>query len=222
MREIYKLDTLFEGNEIGTWPQSHVLLPQDIHGKIIKGIEIDRNLFRNYIIGLNKGAKLTDFISNAELMFSFVINKRVKEVLERHKIGESYFIPIVLKQSDQFIEGYYLFIVRNDLKKYVDLKKTSFFIANKFRRNKDKEHEGITFNSWDQIKEKNKQIRKTEKRKVYFENMALNLKEESYDAFTLPYQTFVFISKQLNEELIRNKFSGMDSFLSKIPEITIV
>tara|TARA_B100000683_G_C12260482_1_gene461356 strand:+ start:21 stop:683 length:663 start_codon:yes stop_codon:yes gene_type:complete len=218
MSNTYSIDTLFEGEEIGVWPQIQALIPLSTQDNILERKTVE--LKNNYKITLNEKAKLTDFLSSAELMNAFIVSKKVQDIFKNFNLGNSYFKPVIINQGTNVIKGYCMLIIDNNLGEKVKFNESNFFIAHRMRPTKDKVPGYVNIDSWKGLSKMRREIKRPKKQSVYLENIVIDKSEEKQDIFNIPATPKVFISTRLKTALEAENISGFATVTTKLPRIT--
>lgn len=132
---LFSIKTTSEKKIIGTeYPQI-----QTMGGTVDKNApdslyNVYSDAFPNFIPNLNyfilhKNAKLTDVLSTAMISYGFVLNDKVKKILEQFKLPPHKFYPAIVEHKGTFYENYHWFFYICDVLDFIDYNKTKFFIT---------------------------------------------------------------------------------------------
>lgn len=163
----------------------------------------------NYFVVHNK-ANLTDLISVAVTSGGFLINNKLKMVFDRFNITAHQFYPARLMHRGIFYDNYFwIHFIQSDLAKFVDFKKSTFFIYHNYKYNLG----FVKISSFDDLIQKRKVIKQKTPHKtvtIWAENICLQKTfDNKLDAFEIgTFDSNFYVSERLREALAGAKITG--------------
>lgn len=155
---------------------------------------------------LEKGAKTTDILSQAEISaLGLIINEKVKNIFNHFQLIEHQLFPITLQNISA---TYYWLHLIADLEKidWIDYSQSTFY-RNEFGFRE----ENLSFSSYDDFAKKRTEINNMSNIKIENIKLNKNFKNKNFDLFTLPFlSSDIYISQKLKIELEKNKISGIE------------
>lgn len=181
-------------------------------------------LFSNYnlppkntnigIVTLYKSAKVTDFISGDHLSGNgWIVSEKVKKILSDFNIGKHLYYPIIVEHKEEKYTNYYYLQFSNDASKFVDYKKSTFYM-NKSILDIADTREDIEIDSKNEIEEKTKELRKTDEWcSIKPKTIILTNKFPAFDLFEFHNVNTIskFISDRLKLKLESENITGYEA-----------
>ncbi len=78
---------------------------------------------------LQKKAKLTDFVSKTNPYFGFLLNEKVKNIMQNYKLLPYRFYNASIKEKEMFYNDFFLFHFISDLSEFIDYTNTKFVVT---------------------------------------------------------------------------------------------
>lgn len=82
----------------------------------------------NYFI-LHKNANLTDVLSAAMISYGFIVNNKVKNILEQFNLPPHIFYSATVEHNGKFYDNYFWFFFTGDILDFIDYDRTKFYIT---------------------------------------------------------------------------------------------
>jgi hypothetical protein len=157
-------------------------------------------------VELVNGAKLTDFISSVMINYGFVINDKVKSILEKFKLPKKHiFFPLPISYNASIYGNYYWFLYVSDQTSFIDYSKTEFFVSNLI----DEKIKDVRINSRNELLNMLDVIdmgMKVRASKICFDDSFNN----THDLFEISkIDTNTYISEQLANVFIQEEIQGI-------------
>jgi hypothetical protein len=153
---------------------------------------------------LNPKANVTDLITGAIPSFGLIISEKIKKILEQVNLPLSKFYPININKDNRKIMQYYWFHYLSDFWNYVDMKKSTYLILNKFTF---KQLEEITIGTLDEVKEIKKSL--PFDKIIRPKELYLTSQFPNYDIFEITdIQYITIISEKLKNTLLEKNITG--------------
>jgi len=158
----------------------------------------------NYFIVESKSI-LTDVLSASMISFGFIVNDKVKNIFEQHKLPPHKFYPATVQYNAKFYNNYYWFFFVSDVLNFVDYDKTSFFITDMIGEKIEDCKETKTANSLTNLKEVLPDDRDINSDLIIFKKEII----EKYDIFKIGFgDYYTFASKKIADNLINANITG--------------
>jgi len=151
----------------------------------------------HYLV-LEPDAIMSDVLSAAMISFGFILNDKVKKILERHMLPDHRFYPATIQYRDTFYANYYWFFYVSDVLDHIDLTRTEFFLSDWFS---DEREKCENVRSTNDLRNLNKFT--IEKKVVHAHPVYMYEKiTDTYDLFKLTFGNYqTYVSERLASEL---------------------
>jgi hypothetical protein len=173
---------------------------------------VNSDAFPNFVPNLNyfllhKNAKLSDVLSAAMISYGFILNDKVKSILQQHKLPPHEFYPATVNHNGRFYNNYFWFFYISDVLDFIDYDKTRFFVCdmvdNKIEDCKIIHSADLLRN----LKEILPDDRKINSDLVFFKKTLI----ERYDLFKITFGDYrSYISERLYDNLKNNNITGFN------------
>lgn len=202
--QYYTLDTPAESKETGS------VYPQIAFDNVKEAFKFRHNIYPEdepkLSAKLEKGAKLTDILSQASIAgHGLLINEKVKSILTDFKIMGHRFYNCPVKDHNGTIHQYYwMSLVQPNIIDWIDFKNSLFYTVEVGFREDDIELTSL--NDYLNKKENLPNINWW----IEAESIKLN-KIEDFDLFVFPHLLHnIILTKNLNQSFINNKVTGIE------------
>lgn len=99
----------------------------NIRPDTIPTIELELNYLK-----LHPKAKLTNFLSDGKINVGFIIDRKVKSILENFKLPEHKFFKASVQKGESFIDEFYWFFPVSKISNLIDFSNSLFEISDRF------------------------------------------------------------------------------------------
>ena len=197
---------------IGHYPQTKIKTEQGddvrVDGYLAMRYDKFPDFVPNYKLELHPKAIPTNFLPNSPASFGWVVDSKLKIILESHELPKHHFYPIKVYHKNQILDYYWLHYIIDDFFEFIDKKKSYgevFEFTSPFETIVE---QTFPILSWDQVlkvKKSNKYNRTRIGKIIMKKNFP---KYDVYETRCISYSQI--ISQKLKEVFEKEGITGME------------
>ena len=197
---------------IGHYPQTKLRTDEGDDVRIDGYLAMKSNEFPdfvpNYKLDLHSKAKPTNFLPKSPASFGWIVDSKLKTILENHKLPKLHFYKIKVYHKDTILDYYWLHYIIDDFFKFID-KDNSYGEVFEFKAPLETVVEKkFPIYSWDQVLKEEKKYKFNRTR---IGKIVMKKDFPKYDVYETRSINFIsIISESLKQVLEKENITGME------------